>query len=239
MRWRISLVLALALNFAPYSAWATSSANYQVNEDFIGGGGLLESSSASYLSKESIGDVAVGETSSGNFQTNNGFTTTNDPTLSFLVTGSNIDFSTLTAGTTATGTSTFSVKNYTSWGYVVLTTGNGPTNNGHVLAPMTSRGSSQTGTEQFGMNLTANTSPATFGAGPVQVPSGSFSYGVAASEYAVTNEYKYVEGDAIASAPKTSGQTDYTISYIANVNNTTTPGGKYVMNHVLVVVGTY
>ncbi|HSX48065.1 MAG TPA: hypothetical protein VLF41_00960 [Candidatus Nanoarchaeia archaeon] len=239
MRWRISVLLVIALSLAPFSAWATSSStNFKVEEDYVGGGGLLNSSSASFQSKESIGDVAVGETGSTNFQTNNGFTTTNDPTLAFSVTGSSIDFSTLSPSTTATGTATFSVKNYTSWGYVVLTTGNGPTNHNHVLTGLSSPTSPTPGTEQFGINLIDNSSP-DIGANPVQVPSSSFSNGVVASGYDQLNKFKYVEGDAIASAPKSSGETDYTISYIANVNAITTPGGQYTMSHVLVVVGTY
>lgn len=239
MRWRISVLFVVVLSLAPLAARATSSSsNFKVEEDFVGGGGLIDESSANFHAKESIGDVAVGESGSTNFQTNNGFTTTNDPTLSFLVTGSSIDFSTLSPSTTATGTATFSVKNYTSWGYVVLTTGQ-PVNGNHTLAPMTTAGSSQTGVEQFGINLVANTSPTTFGAVPVQVPSSSFSNGVAASGYNTANTYKYVDGDTVASAPKSSGETDYTISYIANVNATTTPGGKYLMNHQLIVVGTY
>jgi hypothetical protein len=48
--------------------------------------------------------------------------------------------------------------------------------------------------------------------------------------------FKYVKGDTIASSSKSSGETDYTISYIFNISPTT-PGGTYSMNHVLVAVG--
>jgi len=242
MKWWQIIGLILALQFTtvlPVLATASSS-NYRVEEDFIGSGGLTDESSSNFHAKETIGDLAVGETGSANFQTNNGFTTTNDPTLSFLVTSSTINLGTLSSSSTATGTATFTVKNYTSWGYVVLTTSQPPNNgSGHTLAPMTTAGASAAGTEQFGINLVANTSPANFGADPVQVPSSNFSSGVAASGYNTANTFKYVVGDVIASAPKASGETDYTVSYIANVNNTTTGGGQYTGGHDLVVVGTY
>ena len=97
---------------------------------------------------------------------------------------------------------------------------------------------SAVGTEQYGINLKANTSPTTFGADPLQVPSSSFSYGIASTGYNVANNYRYVAGEKIAEAPQTSGQTNYTISYIVNVS-TTTAGGAYSGSQSLVVVGTY
>lgn len=78
----------------------------------------------------------------------------------------------------------------------------------------------------------------TFGAEAAQVPSGSFSYGVASAGYNTANNFRYVAGEQIAGATRTSGQTNYTISYIVNVA-TTTPGGQYLGAQALVVVGTY
>jgi len=94
------------------------------------------------------------------------------------------------------------------------------------------------GTEQFGMNLVANTSPTTFGANPVQTPDSSFSSGAAASNYDTANNFRYVAGETIAYASESSGLTDYTISYIINAANTTA-GGTYSGAQTLVCVGTY
>jgi hypothetical protein len=94
------------------------------------------------------------------------------------------------------------------------------------------------GTEQFGMNLVANTSPITFGANPSQNPSSVFSFGAAASGYNTANLYKYVQGSTIASSNSSSGETDYTISYIYNISNST-PGGYYLFNDVLVATATF
>jgi len=55
---------------------------------------------------------------------------------------------------------------------------------------------------------------------------------------ATTNEYRYVSGETIAFAPKDSGKTTYTMSYIINVNSFTPPG-QYTTDQTLVVTGTY
>jgi len=106
-----------------------------------------------------------------------------------------------------------------------------------MTAPSTPTASSS-GTEQFGINLVANTSPATFGSNPAQIPNSTFSFGQAASGYNTPNLYKYVNGDTVASSSSSSGETDYTISYIFNISSTT-PGGTYTMNHVLVATSTF
>lgn len=233
------VVFALVIGgMQPLAILAASSTSFQIQEDFLGSGGVIDSSSASYQSFDSIGAVGVGDSAGTAYQTQSGYTTTNDPNLSFIVNTSSVSLGALTTGSTATGTATFSVLNYTSYGYIVQVVGNSPNNGAHNLTALSSPTTSTAGTEQFGINLAANTSPTTFGAAPVQVPSSNFSYGVAASGYNTSNQYKYVSGNTIASAPKTSGRTDYTISYIANIA-TLTPGGSYSGSQTFIVVGTY
>lgn len=222
----------------PISILAATSTSFQIQEDFLGSGGVIDSSSASYQSFDSIGAVGVGDSAGTAYQTQSGYTTTNDPNLSFIVNTSSVSLGALTTGSTATGTATFSVLNYTSYGYIVQVIGNSPNNGVHNLTALSTPTASTAGTEQFGINLAANTSPTTFGAAPVQVPSSSFSYGVAATGYNTANQYKYVSGNTIATATKTSGRTDYTISYIANIA-TLTPGGSYSGSQTFIVVGTY
>jgi hypothetical protein len=103
---------------------------------------------------------------------------------------------------------------------------------------MSTQGSSSVGTEQFGINLRANTSPTTFGADPSQSPDSSFSYGYAAPGYDTPNQYKFAKNDVIAKSDKSSGQTDFTISYIYNISALST-AGQYVFNQDLVVVATF
>ena len=79
---------------------------------------------------------------------------------------------------------------------------------------------------------------ASVGAGKTVTVSGVALTGAAASNYNTANNFRYNGGETIASAPKTSGQTNYTISYIVNAA-TTTPGGSYSGNQTLVCTGTY
>ena len=96
---------------------------------------------------------------------------------------------------------------------------------------------SQQGQEQFGMNLRDNATP-NVGADPQQIPSGSFSYGTYATDYDIIDSYKYVSGDIVAQSTKSSGETQYTLSFIANINSLT-PAGQYQADLSAVVVSTY
>lgn len=231
----IALVLAIG---ATSAVFAQSSTNYQLEESFIGPGGTIESNSANYGIQGTIGDTGVGEADSSNYDNRAGFNTTNEPRLTFVVNTTSINFGIFSPSTTKTATSTFSVLNYTSSGYVVFVAGSPPVNDSYTLTGMSSTAPSSVGTEQFGLNLKANTSPATFGAEAVQVPSSDFAYGEAASNYNTANQYRYVSGETIARSTQASGQTDYTIAYIVNVANAT-PGGAYTTNHQLICIGTY
>jgi hypothetical protein len=237
--WEVAVFLVfLVLFIMPQIVVAANSPNYQIQEDTFSSGGNTQSSSANYQERDALGSIGVGSGASTNKQIESGYITTNDPTLQFVVNTSSINLGSLSTGSTATGTATFSVKNYVSSGYIVTINGNPPTNNGYPLSALATPTASSAGTEQFGINLVANTSPTTFGANPVQVPSSSFSFGAAASGYNTTNLYKYVSGNTIVEATKQSGQTDFTISMIANIANTT-PGGQYTTSFNLVVIGTY
>jgi hypothetical protein len=147
------------------------------------------------------------------------------------------DFSASTATVTST---TFSVTNYTSFGYVVQIIGSAPTSGSTTINAMDPAGPSYpgasiAGTSQFGINLVANTSPTSVGANP---NNGQFGFGAAAGNYGTSNSYRYVSGETIALAPKSSGTTIYTMTYMVNVP-ALTPGGKYTCDQTLIVTGTY
>lgn len=233
----LSCVLALSCSGVALATQSASS-HYQVNEVFFGAGGDLNDCSASYCAKESAGETGVGNTSSANYQAQAGFNTDRAPYLQFVVTGGSQSIGTLSTTTTQTATATFSVKAYLSSGYAVQVMGGGPTNGGYTMHSPSVPTSSAMGTEQFGMNLVANTSPKTFGSNPGQAPNATFSYGVASSGYNTPNYYKFVNGDTIASSSQSSGETDYTISYIFNVSNVT-PGGAYTLRQILVATATF
>ncbi|HSE61427.1 MAG TPA: hypothetical protein VLA88_03995 [Candidatus Saccharimonadales bacterium] len=233
----IGLFVLAVISCVPPAVHAetTQSTNFRFDESALDAGGLIDSSSSSFRARSALGDTAVGEAASGNFQTQPGSVTTNDPALSFAVNSSSANFGSFSPSAAATATASFSVLNYTSYGYVVNIAGNAPTNGAHTIAAMSTTDTSQVGQEQFGMNLVANTSPISFGANPVQ---GLFGVGTATANYNTSDQFRYVSGEAIATATKSSGLTTYTISYIVNVGSLT-PGGQYSSNQTIIVTGTY
>lgn len=232
----VLFVMSCAIGFTDLTVYAepSQSANYKFNESSIGTGGLIQSSSANYKGRDSIGDISIGSAASSNYQIAAGSTTTNDPALSISINGT-INFGNFTASSATTATTTFTVLNYTTYGYVAQIIGNPPTNGSTTIAPMTTTGPSVAGTSQFGINLVANTSPVSVGANP---DNGQFGYGAVTPNYSTPNSYRYVSGEAVAQATKNSGITTYTITFLVNVP-ALTPGGVYTSNQTLVVTGTY
>jgi hypothetical protein len=165
-------------------------------------------------------------------------TPTCEPYLQFTVNGTNIDLGELKTNTTKTANATFSVSAYLTSGYNIINASDPPVYNGYFLNNLTSPTASVMGTEQFGMNLKANTSPATFGADPVQTLGPTYGFGQAAIGYDIANQYKYVKNDTIALSGQSTSITNYTISYIFNISNSTV-GGLYTFRHVMVAVATY
>lgn len=242
MAWRNALgvygVLILLLVFVvSQSVYAQSlqSSNYRFDEGVIGTGGMLQSNSANYSATSATGDIGIGNSASTNFQVDSGTKTSPDPALTVAVLSSTANFGTFSPTTTTTSTATFSVINYTTYGYVVQLVGNNLSNGPSTINSMTTTGPPQVGIEQFGVNLVANTLPSSFGANP---NNGQFGYGSVAPNYATPNEFRYISGETIALATKNSGQTIYTLSYIVNVAQLT-PGGVYTSDQTLVVTGTY
>jgi hypothetical protein len=242
--WKLIVISVFLVSALPSLAWAaqSTSPNYSVDQVFFGSGGELNACSTSFCSKQSAGETSVGNTSSTNFQAQAGFNTNRSESLTFVVTNANINLGTLLPGTTYTASATFSVKTYLSNGYQVRTISPPPSNGAHNLNTTASAVISNPNSEQFGINLVANSTacgaPVNFGAGPIQIPDASFSFGAAAAGYDTCGRFKYGVGDVIASSARSSGETDYTMSYIFNTSNVT-PAGTYTMNHTLVATGYY
>lgn len=234
---RGAIIAVIGCVFLASVAHATDpkSTNYTINESSIATGGQYDATSSSYQAMSSTTDIAVGTTSSGNFQVTAGTKTPRDPALTFSVNAISSPFGQFATNVTRTATATFSVSNYTAYGYVVQVYGPTPTTGNHSIANMSVTGPPQVGVEQFGINLVANTIPISFGANP---DNGQFGFGSVASGYNTPNNYRYVNGETIARATKDSGVTNYTISYIVNVAPLTA-GGTYTASQTLVVTGTY
>lgn len=241
MAWRYAQVIfgvGLLLVFsmpAFTSAQSPQSSNFRFDEGVIGTGGMLQSNSANYTARGATGDIGIGNSQSTNFQVNSGTNTTPDPTLTFAVLTSNANFGTFSPTTTTTASASFAVINYTTYGYVVQLIGGDLKNGTHTIPGMSTTSPPQTGIEQFGVNLVANTTPSSFGANP---NNGQFGQGSVTGNYGTPNEFRYITGETIALATKNSGQTIYTMSYVVNVAQLT-PGGEYTSDQTLVVTGTY
>lgn len=223
-----------------------ASPHYKFEESDLGGGGLISSSSSHYQSVLAAGDTAVGNSASQNYQSQAGSQTTKDPALTVIINNFSAGFGTFSPAAPAYTTASFSVSNYTSYGYSVILMGDPPHFGGHTIAPMGTDADggpqvSQTGIDQFGINLVKNTgfcgSGCDVGADPDY---GQFGAAAAkpTSDYSTPNKFRYVNGEAIATSPKSSGLIKYTISYIVNVGNLT-PSGEYQSAQSIVVVGTF
>lgn len=236
------IVIVLAVFALPAIAYAQyTSNNYSIDEIMIGTGGDPELCSDSYCAQQSAGGTAVGEANSDNYGILAGFGSPEEPTLSVIVSNNIIDLGVLSISSTGAATANFSVSNYLSSGYIVRINGSPPTNVSgdaiHALTALNSPNPSQVGTEQFGINLKANTTPG-IGAEPVQQPDSSFSYGAPAIGYDQADYFKYEDGDIVAESNQETGQTDYTISIIANIA-TSTPGGRYRTTLVVQAIATF
>ena len=254
-RQKLLAILAVAVFLIqPVTVFAqSSSTNYKIEETFFGTGGDVDSSSTNYRSQQSAGSLGVGNTSSTNYDAVGGNITPNAPFLEMSIQGPNLDLGTLNPATTSYISSqggacscTFYVRTYLSSQYSVITASNPPTNeSGAVFSGKATQGapSGSTSVEEFGINLVANTSPATFGSNPSNDPDNTFADGQAATGYQTTNQYKYVAGDIIARSQATAGnqavgRTNYTISYIMKPSNISR-AGTYIMRHDLIAVPIY
>jgi len=226
-------------------AQQAQSTNYSVDQVFFGNGGELNACSTNYCSKQAAGETTVGNTSSTNYQAQTGHNIDREVSLELIVNNAlcpNTNGSTsLNLGYLGTGSATtakmnFSVKTYLSGGYIVTTAGTPPSISGHTFTAL-SNGTSSPGTEQFGINLVANSSPSV-GSDPTSLPDNSFGYGVAASGYNTPNQFSYTNGATIASSPKSSGVTCFTMSYLFNINGRT-PAGEYKFNQSIVATSTF
>jgi len=213
-----------------------------VTESSVSPGGVVNACSTNYCLNASLGDTGIGNSSSANYQAYGGYTTTADPYIELVTPNSVTNVGVLSSSSTASTTAQFSVRAYLASGYTVINGSPAPSavSNGitHYLTTPSTPTASTIGTEQFGINLVANTSPSTIGSNPQQLPSSTYSYGTAATGYNTSNLYKYVQGDIIAQSASSSGYTTYTVTYIFNISNTT-QSGFYNFSHTLIATGYY
>lgn len=213
----------------------SSSDSYKVIQTGFGPGTTRKSCSGQYCSKVSIGDWAVGTSessgSAAKFSPLGGH-----PELQVIVEPGMADVGKLTTETTATKTMAVKIRTNLSSGYVLKIIGQPPAYQGHELLTPSTPTASSSGTEQFALNAVANTTPL-IGAGPTYVPE-SQTFGIVANGYNQANKFQYQSGDVVAQSGSKPGQTNYTISMIVNIANTT-PAGHYSSDFAAVVIPTF
>ncbi len=244
-RWQRFVVLgltAMAILSGVQSAYAVSpnsnSAHYQVSDTQFGSSSTSQTCSSQYCASAGVGgSTAGGDSASVSYGATFGPVTESEPLLQVIVDPGTSDLGNFDSSHVSTKTMSIKIRNYLSSGYIVQITGTPPRTYSHTISELASPTLSQPGTEQFGINAVANTTP-NVGANPVQVPSGTFSFGEVATGYDTANKFQYKSGDTVARSTKASGETDFTITMLVNVSNTT-PAGQYSSDFSAVVIPSY
>ncbi len=121
------------------------------------------------------------------------------------------DMGDLTPTTTLTARSQMAVGTNATGGFAITAYGTPPSAGTSVIDASTTPTESRKGTNQFGINLVANTSP-----GIGSDPEGTWANALASPGYDTPNKYKYVSGDVIAYSADVSLMKKFTVSYIIN-----------------------
>lgn len=143
------------------------------------------------------------------------------------------DMGEITADATLTAQSEMSVGTNASGGFAITAIGS-PLSAGTsvVESPSTPTPSLQ-GTNQFGINLVANSEPIVG-----SDPQGTWFNALPSSDYATPNMYKFVSGDVVASSPNVSLMKKFTVSYILN-SNANLKAGTYTTTITYVASGRF
>lgn len=231
-------VLLLAVSFVMLGtgtalAQSSQSPSFQLEEPQFGAGSALETCSGQYCAQASIGDMGsgIGDSSSASFTAADALE--EEPLLEVIVEPGASHLGVLSTDATSHKMVVLKIRTYLSDGYIVQITGAPPKYEDHSLVVPSSPTASAPGTEQFALNLVANSSPQV-GADPVQTPSGDISFGYVTDSYKTSNLFMYRSGDIVARSDSESGQTDYTISMIVNVAGST-PAGHFSGDYAAVV----
>ncbi len=121
------------------------------------------------------------------------------------------DMGTLSPSDTLTAHSQMAVGTNATGGFAITVNGNPPSAGTNVIDAPTTPTVSTPGTNQFGINLVANSDPVVG-----SNPEGTFTNAVPTTDYGEQNKYKYVPGDVVAYSPNVSLMKKFTVSYILN-----------------------
>lgn len=121
------------------------------------------------------------------------------------------DMGTLQADSTLVAKSQMAVGTNATGGFAITAIGNPLSAGTHTIDSPTIPTVSKPGTNQFGINLVANTDPAIG-----KDPEGDWANAVPTTDYGEANKYMYVPGDVVATSSAVSLMKKFTVSYIVN-----------------------
>jgi hypothetical protein len=223
------LIFLLILLLLPVSIiWARmESTHYIIWADVFSSGGTEDSTSTLYSLQDTIAEAMIlSVTSTATlYGIKAGFREMYPDqyiSLSIPADEANINLGTLRESRAVFATHTMIVDTNAVKGFTITVTGNSLTRSGggsEVDAIGASAQASNPGHEQFGINLVDNASP-DVGADA----SGIAPIGSAATNYDTADRFALNSGDTVASASNDINPTTFTVSYLANICSTTTPG---------------
>ncbi len=123
------------------------------------------------------------------------------------------DMGVLEPDSTLVAKSQMAVGTNATAGFAITASGNPLAAGINTIDGLSSPSESLPGTNQFGINLVANTEPA-IGADP----EGIWANAVATADYSQPNKYKFVSGDVVAYSPNVTLMKKFTVSYIVNAS---------------------
>lgn len=123
------------------------------------------------------------------------------------------DMGTLDPESTLVAHSQMAVGTNATAGFAITVNGTSMSAGLNVIDTPDAPTESTPGTNQFAINLVANSDPA-IGSDP----DGPFTNAVPATDYGEPNKYKFVSGDVVAYSPNVSLIRRFTVSYIVNVS---------------------
>lgn len=146
--------------------------------------------------------------------------------------GSTVDLGELSQTVPTTGTTQFAVATNSLNGYTASIQGSTMTAGNRIIAALPAQSPSLVGVSQFGINLRANASPSV-GQNVVGVGTG-----VVNTQYNSPNQFRFVDGDALASSPLPTEWNRFTISYLVNVGSSQ-PAGRYATTMTVIATTTF
>jgi len=220
------LIIATILFFNLAIGWCrTESDNYIIWADTFSVGGSESDNSTNYKMQDTIGEAMAwsATNTAATYGIKAGFRELYpDQFLTFSVDATAVDLGKMDSSRPGTDSHTMTIDTNSTLGFTITVSGAGLKSGGNEIDAIGAAAAASTpGTEQFGINLVANTLPI-IGADPT----GDSPVGSAAGQYGLVNKFAFYSGDTVASSSNDINSTVFTVSYIANIL-ANTPAGNY------------